>query len=119
MAEKKIKKKVLFVCDKKKCVKCNLQFNGKPCMHTSDINHAVNFKNNGNGVYEEDATYLNDQEFCITKLQNINDDLNKQLQKIIKHQKEFDAVLAKNGLMTNENINLLHMEIEKGISKNV
>ena len=79
MAENKVKKKVLFVCDEKKCAKCNLEFNGKKCTHTSDINHALNFIDKGNGIYEEDDSYLDDKEFCITKLQNEISDLKSQL----------------------------------------
>nr|DAJ07679.1 MAG TPA: hypothetical protein [Caudoviricetes sp.] len=37
--EKKKSKKVLFLCDKWACEKCN-----SPCEHTSDVSHALNFK---------------------------------------------------------------------------
>lgn len=35
----KIIKKVLYICDRRACNKCNPE-----CMHTNDISHAKNFE---------------------------------------------------------------------------
>ena len=46
-------KEVIYLCDKKK--ECNKSFGcGEFCNHTTDIRHAVNFINLGDGIYFEE-----------------------------------------------------------------
>ena len=45
-----LRKEVLYVCDRTRCENCS---NQDDCFMTSDINHAANFVDAGNGIYIE------------------------------------------------------------------
>lgn len=49
-------KKIWYLCDgkKKDCKKdlCYKNTNGGPCRHTSDVEHAINFRKEGNAAYQ-------------------------------------------------------------------
>ena len=45
--------RIAYLCDKTKCESACSNDPDYPCRHTSDIDHAVNFRKVGDGVYEE------------------------------------------------------------------
>ena len=45
----KNKRRILYICDRRKCSNCSME-----CTHTTDIEHAVNFKNI-DGYYMEES----------------------------------------------------------------
>ncbi len=44
----KNKRRILYICDRRKCNNCSME-----CTHTTDIEHAVNFKNIDDYYMEE------------------------------------------------------------------
>lgn len=45
----KNERRILYICDRRKCNNCSME-----CTHTTDIEHAVNFKNI-DGYYTEES----------------------------------------------------------------
>lgn len=45
----KNERRILYICDRRKCNNCSME-----CRHTTDIEHAVNFKNI-DGYYTEES----------------------------------------------------------------
>lgn len=43
---------IVYVCDEKACTSCSKGF-GRWCYHTTDISHAANFEDLGDGMYME------------------------------------------------------------------
>ena len=59
---------ILFLCDGKRCEACD----NPECKHTSDINHAVNFKKNAIGDFEENPAILEAKDSLTDLVKGLN-----------------------------------------------
>lgn len=74
---------ILYLCDGKKCKLCGSGV--KNCMHTTDINHAVNFKKDDCGDIVEQPAFLEAKDSFTDLVKELNGLIDKYSQlRVIK-----------------------------------